>query len=218
MRLFARWISIALHPLFMPFYTLLLAFALDLHLSFFLAPRVVDLPGLGEIVVRDEHLLFILVFIMTILFPLSSTIFLQRGGAVSDLRMVSRGERIAPFLLTLFYYALAYWLVRRSDHHEAVASMFTGAMFVLALVTVITLRWKISAHMAGIGGLIGVLAGLLALHGSFPVQVLAAAVLVAGVLGSARLLDSDHSPSQLAAGLVLGFGVTFTCVARTLHI
>jgi hypothetical protein len=69
MRLVARWVSIALHPLFMPLYTLLLAFALDFHLSFFLAPRLLMLPWVGEVVVRDQHLLFGLVFVMTVLFP-----------------------------------------------------------------------------------------------------------------------------------------------------
>ena len=218
MKPMARWFSIALHPLFMPLYTLLLAFNLDFHLSFFLAPRILALPVLGEVIVRDEHLLFGLVFVMTVLFPLTSAVFLQRGGMVSDLTMPARRERIAPYLLSLFYYGMTYWLLRRAEQHESVYAMFTGAILVLVLVTAITFRWKISAHMAGIGGLVGAVTGLFALHGSFSIGVIAIAIVIAGLLGSARMIDSDHSPTQIGAGAGLGFGIVFLCVFGSLHI
>jgi hypothetical protein len=218
MRLVARWISIALHPLFMPLYTLLLAFALDFHLPFFMAPRLLVLPWFGEVIVRDQHLLFGLVFVMTVLFPLTSAVFLQRGGLVNDLMMTTRRERIPTYLLSLFYYGMTYWLLRRTDQHESVFAMFTGAMLVLVLVTAITFRWRISIHMAGIGGLVGALTGLFALHGSFSISVIAAVIIVAGLLGSARMADSDHTPAQLGAGAGLGFGIVFLCVFGSLHV
>lgn len=217
MRTAARALSVVLHPLFMPFYALLMAFRLDFHLGFFLPVRVLDLPGIGEVQVGDAQLLLIMVFTMTVLFPLTSVLFLRRQGLLSQLDMPRREERIAPFLLTLFYYGLAYWLLRRSGHHEAVASMFTGASLVLAALLAITMRWKISAHTAGMGGLIGALAGLHLLHGAFSVKVLAALVLIAGLLASARLIDSDHTPAQVGSGAVLGFAVVFLCVATGFH-
>jgi hypothetical protein len=217
MRLMARWISIALHPVFLSFYAVLLLFALDPHLSFFLVPRLVDLPLAGEVILWDQHLLFIMIFVMTVLFPAGSAILLLRGGAISDLNMPSRGERIAPYLLTLFYHGLGYWLLRRSDHHEMVVSMFAGGIVVLALVAAITLRWKISAHMAGIGGLVGALCGAFALHGAFPIHVIAGAVVVAGLLGSARMLDGDHTLGQVLAGSVLGCSIVLLFVLGAIH-
>jgi hypothetical protein len=118
--------------------------------------------------------------------------------------MTTRRERIPTYLLSLFYYGMTYWLLRRTDQHESVFAMFTGAMLVLVVVTAITFRWKISVHMAGIGGLVGALTGLFALHGSFSIGVIAAAIIATGLLGSARLADSDHSPAQLGAGRLPG--------------
>lgn len=217
MRLVARWMSIALHPVFMSFYALLLLFGLDPHLSFFLVPRLVDLPLIGEVILWDQHLLFVMIFVMTVLFPAGSTVFLWRGGAVSDLTMPTRGERIAPYLLTLFYHGLGYWLVRRSEHHEVVMAMLAGGIAVLAIVTLITLRWRISAHMAGIGGLVGALGGSFALHAAFPVQLIAAAVVVSGLLGSARMLDGDHTLGQVLGGFVLGGGVVLLFITASIH-
>lgn len=202
MRIAARWISVLLHPLFMPVYTLVLAFRLDFNLSFFL-PAIVLWVTLG------------MIFVMTVLFPLTSVLMLLRGGFVETLQMRTRQERIAPYVMTLFYYVLAYWLLRKTEHHEATYSMFFGAIVAVGLTTLITLRWKISAHMVGIGGLLGALTGLFLLHGTFNIDVLAIAIVVAGVLGTARLVDGDHDAAQIHAGTLLGFVVMFLCVSSS---
>lgn len=203
MRHAALGISMLLHPLFMPVYTLALALRLDLHLSFFLPPQLVWIT-LG------------MVFVMTALFPLTSALMLVRGGMVSDLQMRDRRERILPYLMTLFYYALTYWLLRRIEQHAALHAMLFGAMLVLGATTVITFRWKISAHMAGIGGLVGALSALYVLHGTFHIAVLAALVAIAGLLGTARLVDGEHTAAQVHAGALLGGVVMFLCVAASL--
>ncbi|MCB0783396.1 MAG: hypothetical protein KDC02_04045, partial [Flavobacteriales bacterium] len=61
MRTVAHLLSIVLHPLFMPLYTLVLAFRLDPNLSFFLPEEV-------------RLITFAMVFLMTVLFPLLSTV------------------------------------------------------------------------------------------------------------------------------------------------
>lgn len=200
MRIAARWMSILLHPLFMPVYTLVIAFRLDFNLSFFL-PAVVLWVTLG------------MVFVMTVLFPLTSVLMLLRGGIVETLEMRRPQERIAPYVMTLFYYTLAYWLLRKTEQHEATYAMLFGAIAAVGLTTLITLRWKISAHMVGIGGLLGALAGLFLLHGTFGIEVLAIGVVIAGALGTARLVDSDHDPAQVYCGALLGFVVMFLCVS-----
>jgi hypothetical protein len=204
-RLAARWISILLHPLFMPLYTLAIAFQLDFRLSFFLQPAM-------------RWITYGMVFVMTVLFPLSSAWMLKRGGLVSGIDMPTARERVGPYVMTLFYYALTYWLLRRTLHHEATYAMFFGAMMALLATMLITLRWKISAHMVGIGGLLGALGSLMLLHGAIGPFVLATAILASGLLGTARLLDSDHQPAQIYAGAVMGFVVVFLCVIRSWYL
>jgi hypothetical protein len=195
----ARVLNILLHPLFMPLYTVALALRVDPHLAFFL-------PGeLRWIVIG-------MVALMTVAFPLTSTLLLLRTGLVRSLQMPERKERIAPFAMTAIYYGMAWYLLHRTPLHEAVFAIFFGAILALAITTFVTLRWKISAHMVGIGGLIGALAGLTAIHSLPLLPVIAAAVLLAGALGTARLLTSDHTPAQVYTGAAAGFLCTYLCV------
>ncbi|MBK8340187.1 MAG: hypothetical protein IPK99_09475 [Flavobacteriales bacterium] len=199
MRTSAHFLSVLLHPVFMPLLTLVTAFWLDPHLSFFL-PLPLELITYG------------MVLVLTVLFPITSALLLLKSGAISDLAMPERQERVIPLLMTLFYSGMCLYLLHRTMHHPATYAFFTGVLLALVLTLSITLVWKISAHMVGIGGAVGTFTGLVALHDPFPFIVLAAAIIIAGALGTARLLVSDHTPGQVHAGAALGFLCTYGCV------
>jgi membrane-associated phospholipid phosphatase len=196
MRFLAHLLSIALHPLFMPLYTLLLAFRLDPHLLMLLG---------GGLATAN----LLMVALMTVVFPLASTLLLLWTGSITSLRMPGREERLLPFTLTLFYYGLTYYMLGHSPHHPAVYGMMAGATIALLLTAAITTRWKISAHMVGMGGLLGALAALLLLHHTFAPMEMALLIVLAGALGSARILEGGHTPGQVYAGTVLGIACTF---------
>lgn len=187
----ARLLSIVLHPLFMPTYTLWLTMQLDPHMGFFLDAR-------------GRWLVLGMVALMTIAFPITSTLLFIRAGIVSGLNMPSRRERIAPFTMTLLYYGMAWFLLARTPLHSSFELLFFGAFIALALTTLVTIRWKISAHMVGIGGCIGALIGVNMLHGLDLFLPIVGTIVLAGALGTARLLTSDHTPAQVYAGLGLG--------------
>ena len=102
MRPIALALSIVLHPLLMPVYALALAFSLDVHTSFFLDER-------------GRWIILGMVALMTVVFPLISITLLWRSGLITDPAMPKRHERTAPYVMTLFYQAMAYYLMRRSD-------------------------------------------------------------------------------------------------------
>ena len=80
--------------------------------------------------------------------------------------------------------------------------------------TVVTLWWKISAHMAGIGGLL-----VFAIHvhvDGYNVldmkMIIAMLVLLAGCLGSSRIFMQRHTFMQVLAGFANGLVVVYlTC-------
>jgi membrane-associated phospholipid phosphatase len=64
--------------------------------------------------------------------------------------------------------------------------------------------WKISMHMTGIGGLCG---SLLLCSIIWPIDIrwmLAAVFLIAGIIGSSRLILNAHTPAQVSAGFFAG--------------
>ncbi|MEO8067377.1 MAG: hypothetical protein ABI599_06760 [Flavobacteriales bacterium] len=199
MRTAARVLSILLHPLWMPLFIFLLAFWLVPHLGYFMVPQAIWF----------NH---IVIGVMTGVFPLIGAALMLRARRTNGLVMEDRKQRIAPLLSTLLYYCLTYWLLRKYPHHPAALSMFLGCTVSLACVLIISLFWKISLHMAGIGGLIGALAALQIVFGSFSVLVLVPFIALAGLLGTARLVDSDHTPAQVYTGAVVGFVSVFGCM------
>jgi hypothetical protein len=196
MRFAAKLLSIVLHPLLMPLYTVLLALELDPHLGYFLQAE-------------RRWLTVGMLALMTVAFPITSALLLMRSGLVDSLEMHTRQERIAPYVMTLVYYGMTYYLLRRTPLHPAVLAMFIGAMLALTLTTVITLRWKISAHMVGIGGAVGTVLAIATIHAIPLLPMVAALILLAGLLGSARLLTSDHTQAQVLTGALVGALCTY---------
>lgn len=195
----ARFLSYALHPLLLPVLTLWLALELDMHLGYFMTEE-------------SRWALLGMVALMSIVFPLTSALLLKRAGMLASLEMPARAERIAPFTMTLLYQAMTWYLLHKLPIHPLLLALFGGAVLALALTTMITLRWKISAHMVGIGGCLGAIVALELIHRMGAFLPLCALVLLAGALGTARLLASDHTPLQVLAGMALGFASVVAAV------
>ena len=200
MRAIANVLSVMLHPLWMPTLTILLCFKVDPFLSYGFAPN-----GL--------LLVYGMVFCMTAIFPLCSAFLMRRTGLVSDITMPLRQERMPAYFTTLLYYGMCYYLLRRTGMQPLLLSIFFGGCVALLLVLLITLRWKISAHMAGIGGVIGALLAMMVKDEVRAPLVLCVLFVSAGALGTARLVASDHTPAQVYAGVLLGCGCVLGCVA-----
>ncbi len=199
----AYWISIGLHPLFMPLIMLWLALRVDPHLGYFLGGQALLIT-------------LVMVAVMTIAFPLTSTLLLLRAGVIDDLRMPDHRQRFTPYVVTLIYYVMAYYLLRRSALHHGLLPLFSGALLALAITTIISIRWRISAHMVGVGGLLGTISALAALHTLPILPLIAFLIIIAGALGTARIVDGGHTHAQVYTGAALGFACTHACVVAGL--
>ncbi|HEY0977993.1 MAG TPA: hypothetical protein VGE21_11040 [Flavobacteriales bacterium] len=200
MRTVARVLSVLLHPVWMPTLLVVMIFSLDPYLALAYGNSIQVLVLYG------------MVLVMTALFPLMSTWMLQRSGVVGSLQLPLRRDRIPVMLVTLLYHGMAYWLLRRTIAHPPTLSLLFGSLLALALASLITLRWKISLHQLGFGGVVGALSALVLVDRLYVPALLATAFVAWGALGSARLLVGDHSPAQVHAGGALGAVVMFASV------
>ena len=195
----AKFVSVLFHPTFMPFVGFVLAYWLDDGIGYF-TPKELLYFNYG------------MVASMTVIFPLISTLIMVRGKLISSLEMPLREERIVPYFMTLFYYGLTYFLLQKFPYDPPVLSMLLGAMISLSISTLITFRWKISAHAVGAAGVVATLAGLMFLNASIPIAALVVSVLLLGAVCSARLALKSHVPAQVYAGVVVGFVPVFVAV------
>lgn len=144
------------------------------------------------------------VYCFTILTP-TITIFLFRkinGFALQDLS--ERKKRYVPILLTIISYVFCLLMMQRLNLPWYMTGVILVSLLVSVACIVANLRWKLSEHMAGVGAVLGGLVSFSALFGYNPVAWLCLFILIAGWLGSARIILGHHSLTEVLAGFVVG--------------
>lgn len=140
---------------------------------------------------------FISILTMAVV-PYLSTVWLARAGKLSSGRFVSDRRQRMPILIgTLVLVIVGAIATALLGAPRELVWLSTLAVIALAVVTVITLRWKVSIHATiavFFAGLQVVLFG--------PIGLTAAVIPAAVVWARYRL--RAHTVTQLAAGSVLG--------------
>lgn len=119
--------------------------------------------------------------------------------------MEKNTDRVLPLILSSLFYYLGYLILQRLPVFPIYNLFMIASILIQIALLVISLKWKISAHSAAIGGLLGVFFGLsFRLHEN-PILILILLILAAGMIGSARLILGKHTRAQIYAGFLLGF-------------
>jgi membrane-associated phospholipid phosphatase len=198
--LIARIISILFHPLLLATYLF--------GLLIFIFPVALDpLKEEGQL-----NFLF-LIFCVTFLFPALNVGIFKTFGSIRTFAMKDRHERIIPFsFITILYIVITYLFYSRTRiGFEDNLLKFLIIVDALALVgTVATYFYKVSMHSLAMCGLIGILLPLNKIseqNALFYPTI--AAIVVAGIVMSARLQLNVHTPREVMVGGVLGFTTSF---------
>ena len=151
---------------------------------------------------------------ITCILPLIFLSVLRHFKLVKDLHVNVHEQRLLPYLFTTLCYAIAaYYLFFKHSPQWLVMFMVGSALTVLVMA-LINLKWKISAHLAGIGGIIALIYQIhvMGLSAFDLFWLLSTIIILAGMLGSSRLILRRHSIWQVLAGVIVGF----LCVSLTM--
>ena len=194
MRLFSNILSTLFHPLLMVTY----------GITFALMGTFLALYPL-----RMKLLIWGSAFLSTAVLPGLFIYLLTRTGAASDLELTKRKERALPYLIVITSEELCLYFLYRMMMPFWLIAILMGICVALLIALCINFFWKISAHMIGIGGLLGGLMGVARIHLINPYLLFIAVLLIAGLLGTSRIFLKRHTPLQVYAGFSLGFMCTF---------
>ncbi len=203
----ARFISFIFHPMLLTTYAVILIFMLPTFLSLY--------PY------NYKKAVVLIIFTATFISPLLVMLILLNLRKIKSLHLVDRKERIFPFVISLVLYISAYIITLRFPGGtpffiSSFVLLTTVLMFILLLIT---FKFKVSVHMAGIGGFIGWfyifflrlnLPEVLYVFNGFhflTVYFFAALFIVAGLVASSRLLLKAHNPIQIISGFLIGLTV-----------
>lgn len=169
------------------------------------------LPSTVMIDGGNKLLVFLLIIANTLIIPMGILIVMRYTKTIPSLKMEDRKERGLPFsIISLLYMITAYSLYSKDwIDYKLVFALFIITIC-LVLLTGISFFWKISAHMIGVGGLLGiVLAYSMNIQNHDFLFPIIGGVLLSGVIGTSRLHLNAHTPMEVLAGFLLGFGVCF---------
>lgn len=159
--------------------------------------------------------LFVLgiVYCFTILTPTITIFLFRKINGFARQELGERKKRYMPILLTIISYIFCLMMMYKLNIPWYMTGIIWVALIVSVACMVVNLKWKLSEHMAGIGGVIGGLVSFSALFGYNPVAWLCLFILIAGVLGSARIILGHHTLGEVISGFTVGF----VCALVVLH-
>ena len=150
-----------------------------------------------------------IVYCFTILTPTITIFLFRKINGFARQELSERKKRYVLILLTIISYVFCLLMMRKLN----IPWYMTGIIFVSLVISIIcilvNLKWKLSEHMAGMGGIIGGLVSFSALFSYNPVVWLCLFILIAGILGSARIVLGHHTLGEVLSGFVVGLVCSF---------
>lgn len=188
----ANIVSWVFVPLLMPVYGILLIFSLS-FLSY--APF------------HTKLIFTLIVFGANFVVPMLLVLLLKKLGMIDDIGLNGRKERLIPYIITIVCLAGTALFLYVKMAPVWVAMFYAGGALAGLINLLVNLRWKISAHAAGIAGLVAMLIQVIKEGPSADGMVwwIVGAILTAGILGSARIWLGRHTLMQVLAGTAVGF-------------
>ena len=196
----SKLISLILHPIFMP----LLALYLSLTI----------LPELEFTISHNLKLIYFIIIISTIVLPLISILILIKIGRLSSLEMMHHKERALPLFNTVIWMLFGYFFLQNILlYTPLLMAEFLGAIIIISLASILSNFWKISLHMLGIGGILGVFIAIQLLYKNTNTLIVIF-VLLSGILASSRLNEKAHNKSQVYVGFLVGLLIELIVVVN----
>jgi hypothetical protein len=189
----ARFFSFVFHPLFVSAYVI--GFLIFFHPYAF--------EGFDQ---KEKKAKLLIVVINTVLFPVFSVFLIWRLKFISSIHLRTAKERIIPYMISMILYFWAWWVFKNIPDIPPVAIHFLlGAFLAICGAWFANIYFKISMHAIAMGGMV-MFFFLLTHSDKYPSGLyLSTAILVAGIVCTARLICSDHTPFQVWSGLFTGF-------------
>lgn len=199
----ARFLSTVLHPLLTPVYAILIIWY---------AP----LQGLKSQIAAESlsAILGPMLFFTTVV-PVLLLISLKYLGVIRSVTLNERGDRKYPLLGAMLSNLGLAWVYHQMGTGSFLKVMALASAALVLVAWIITLWWKISIHMASLGGFLAIMAYGFFTDNQPMLLPLTGIVAMAILLGWARIERKAHSPAQVVAGLllglfILGFALQFT--------
>jgi hypothetical protein len=188
----ALLLSYLFHPIFIPVYVLL--FLVYIHPSYF--------SGFSE--GTKLRTIFILVQ-NAVFYPLFCVLLLKGVGFIQSIFLRTQKDRIIPYIACGIFFFWTFTVFKENAQFPRIVPSFMLGVFLASSAALIAnIYFKISMHAIGLGGMLGIFIVIALGYSMLMTWPLSIALLITGLVCTARLLVSDHTPKDIYGGLFLG--------------
>lgn len=178
---------------FTPFYLPILGLAALFSLSY-----------LSQYQLSYKFLVLAVVYFFTILLPTLLIHFYRSYHGWSLIELGSKERRIVPYVISILCYFICLYIMEQLRIPFFMRSIVATALMIQIVCALINVWWKISTHMAGIGGVAGALFVFSEVFRFNPLWWICLVFIIAGMLGTSRMILRQHTLSQVVAGFLVG--------------
>lgn len=145
-----------------------------------------------------------MMFVFTIALPSLLSILYRHIRHLSRTDMRKRKNRIVPYTIFILCYMIYLYLMHSVNLPYILLSVTIVSLFIQIVCTTIYLGWKISVHAAGAGAIISSIAAYGEVFQFNPLPWMSIAIIVAGLVGTSRMILRQHSLAQVIVGILVG--------------
>jgi hypothetical protein len=191
-RALAHVFSYVFHPLFIPAYVTAFLLFIDPY----------TFAGVSH---YKKVLRLIAVLLNTAFLPGVAVFLMWRLKLTQSMQLRTQKERIIPYAAAMIFYFWAWYVFHgQKDTPQPFLNFLLGSFLAVCAAWFLNILAKVSMHAIGVGGLATFF--LLQAFGQQDVTGIyfSIAILIAGIVCTARLIVSDHTQKEIYLGLVAG--------------
>lgn len=197
---FSQGLSVLFHPAFLPVYGLLLIFN---------APTfMVHLPY------EIKRVIFMMATVNMTVVPMALMPLLKYRNLITSYGMETTRERVIPLSLGVMMYTITTIIFYTYQIPVLIKSFMLASTVTSFIILIITFKWKISIHSAGMGGLLATAMSLSIRMNADISWVIISIIFLSGLVMATRLYLRVHTPGQVYAGFVAGFAIFLIVMTR----
>lgn len=193
----ARVISMVFTPFYLPLVGLL---------ALFLFSYMNLLPWLYKGTV------LLLVYLFTILLPTLLIRAYRNYQGWSRWQIGAKERRLVPYVIAILCYFCCYYVMSWLRIPDFMSNILMAALVIQVICAIINVWWKISTHTAAIGGFEGALVAYSILFAFNPLWWFCLILIIAGMVGSCRMILRQHTLSQVVTGFLVGVVIGYWAI------
>jgi hypothetical protein len=187
----AKIISYIFHPLFIPVY---LAY-------FIIEVRSYQFAGIDD---WGRLTRLLQVFVNCTFLPLMSVLLLRGLKFIDSVYLKTQKDRIIPYIICMIFYFWNWYAFKNNHEVKDIVSMSMAIFNACVFGFLINISMKVSMHAISVG-VMSTFIALLAFGETVNLSLyLALAILISGIVCTARLIVSDHSQKEIYFGFLVG--------------